>query len=63
MKVFYNATVDGAELYEFGTQYATLAASDAAAAQQYAFGKFLSYGAMASDGSSGMGVYLSVMPQ
>ena len=61
LKVFYDATVDGAELVEFGTQYATLAASDPTLAQQYAFGKFLSYGAMASDGSSGMGIYLPVM--
>ena len=63
LKVFYDATVDGAELVEFGTQYATLGASDPVAAQQYAFGKFLSYGAMAADGSTGMGVYLSVMPK
>ena len=63
LKVFYDATADADELTEFATQYATLGASDPAAAQQYAFGKFLSYGAMAADGSTGMGVYLSVMPQ
>ncbi|MBO4540183.1 MAG: hypothetical protein J5781_07870, partial [Clostridia bacterium] len=62
LTVFYDAIVDAEQRANFQAGYAAAyAAYGADAAQQYAFGQFLAYGAMASDGSSGMGIYLPVM--